>query len=153
MGAQCDSNQKQDIEKLLYAGNAVRIFPQGYSMYPMFVPGRDEAVIRPLAGRRFRRGDVVLYRREGSILVLHRIWNVRPEGVYFVGDNQTQIEGPLHPQQIRGILTSFVRSGREISVRHPLYLIYSHLWLLFRPFRQKISKFIHFFNKNCNRVL
>ena len=143
-----NEKQKQDIEKLLLQGRAVRIYPQGYSMYPMFVSGRDEAVIRPLGGKRLKRGDVVLYRREGSILVLHRIWKVSSDGIYLVGDNQTEIEGPLPRQQMRGVLTSFVRNGTEISVRHPVYLFYSRLWLLLRPFRQKIASAVHFFRQN-----
>lgn len=34
-----------DIEQLLKDGSAIRLKPQGYSMYPLFHPGRDEAVI------------------------------------------------------------------------------------------------------------
>ena len=48
-----DSNDKSvssthfsiDIEQLLAEGKTIRIKPQGYSMYPLFVPGRDEASI------------------------------------------------------------------------------------------------------------
>ena len=141
-----NEKQKLDIEKLLLQGRAVRSYPPGYSMYPMFVPDRDEAVIRPITDTtRLRRADVVLYRREESILVLHRIWKVTADGIYLVGDRQTQIEGPLHPGQMRGILTSFVRKGREISVCHPAYIFYSRLWLILRPFRHHVGKIVHFF--------
>ena len=37
---------KYDIEQLLEAGEVIQIYPEGYSMYPMFVPGRDAAVIK-----------------------------------------------------------------------------------------------------------
>ena len=37
---------KYDIEQLLEAGEIIQIYPEGYSMYPMFVPGRDAAVIK-----------------------------------------------------------------------------------------------------------
>lgn len=139
MAANHISNQKQDIEHLLRQGRSVRIHPQGYSMYPMFVPDRDEAVISPIGKIQPKRGDVVLYRREGSILVLHRIWKVTSAGIYLVGDNQTELEGPLDPRQLRGILTSFIRKGREVSVHHPIYLLCSRLWLILRPFRHKIA--------------
>ena len=33
------------IEQLLADGQTIKIKPQGYSMYPLFVPGRDEACI------------------------------------------------------------------------------------------------------------
>lgn len=142
----------QDIEQILSNGSAVCLYPRGYSMYPLFVPGRDQAVISPLpdaGGRRLKRGDVVLYRREGSILVLHRIWKVTDKGVYLVGDNQTEVEGPIKHSQMRGILTSFIRNGREVSVRQPVYVLVSRMWLLFRPFRHKIADFLHFFRQKA----
>ena len=37
---------KIDLEQLLREGNIIRIKPQGYSMYPLFIPGRDEALIQ-----------------------------------------------------------------------------------------------------------
>lgn len=69
--------QKADIEKLLAEGNTIQLHPQGYSMYPMFCPGRDEAIISPVQdASELKRGDVVLYRRDGGILVLHRIYKL-----------------------------------------------------------------------------
>ena len=53
-----------DIEQLLKDGSAIRLKPQGYSMYPLFHPGRDEAVIEAYPTHLLRRGDVILYRRE-----------------------------------------------------------------------------------------
>lgn len=71
-------------EELLAEGRTIQIKPQGYSMYPLFVPGRDSAVIAPpeKSGRqganlRYRRGDVVLYRGEGQKLILHRICRLK----------------------------------------------------------------------------
>ena len=64
---------KIDLEQLLRDGNIIRIKPQGYSMYPLFIPGRDEALIQQTSSTDCRRNDVVLYRRDQSILVLHRI--------------------------------------------------------------------------------
>ena len=53
---------KYDIEQLLEAGEIIQIYPEGYSMYPMFVPGRDAAVIKKADVKKIRRADVVLYR-------------------------------------------------------------------------------------------
>ena len=43
---------KTDLEALLRDRNIIRIKPQGYSMYPLFIPGRDEALIQevPVSG-------------------------------------------------------------------------------------------------------
>lgn len=128
-----------DIEAVLREGRAIQIKPEGYSMYPLFVPGRDEAVIEPLSDRRLKRGDVLLYRRKNSILVLHRVCKCDGENFYMVGDNQKEIEGPLKRECIRGILTGVVRKGRYFPVSDPLYRILSGLWMLLRPFRPIIS--------------
>ncbi|MCM1191349.1 MAG: S24/S26 family peptidase [Butyrivibrio sp.] len=135
-----DGRKGVDIEALLSEGKSIRIHPQGYSMYPLFVPGRDEAVIAPVETRKLKRGDVVLYRREGSILVLHRIWKRKPEGFYMVGDNQSEVEGPLRAEQIKGILCQVVRRGKCFSVSNLLYRIPAAVWLWLRPARPFLSK-------------
>lgn len=129
-----------DIEALLAEGKSIRIHPRGYSMYPLFVPGRDEAVIAPAEADKLKRGDVVLYRREGSILVLHRIWKRRSEGFYMVGDNQSEVEGPLKGEQIKGILCQVVRRGKCFPVSNPIYRMLAAVWLRLRPFRPFLSK-------------
>ena len=136
--------ERVDIEKLLQDGNAICIKPQGYSMYPVLVPGRDEVIIEPVAGKKLRRGDVVLYRRkagtEDGILVLHRIWRVKPDGFYLVGDNQSEIEGPLLAEQIKGIMVAMNRKGNYIPVVNPVYRVLTGIWLWLRPLRPVISK-------------
>lgn len=131
---------KLDIEELLKQGNTIQIHTQGYSMYPMFVPGRDEAVIQQAVPAKLKRGEVVLYRRKSGILVLHRIWKRKPDGFYMVGDNQTEIEGPLEESQIKGVLLAFIRKGKYIKTTQPFYKLVSRLWLFLRPFRNPIMK-------------
>lgn len=135
----CD-NERVDIISMLDEFN-IKIKPKGYSMYPLFVPGRDEAIIAKADISELSRGDVVLYRRtDGSnILVLHRIYKIRKGVFYMVGDNQTEIEGPILPDQIKGVLVGIVRKNKEFSVRNPFYRIVSGLWLLLRPVRKPIS--------------
>lgn len=136
------AEQKIDVEQLLLEGKTVQLQPQGYSMYPMFVPGRDWAIIRPVTGK-LRRGDVVLYRRKGGILVLHRIYKVKPEGLYLIGDNQTEIEGPLQPVWVRGVLADFIHKEKCISVKNPVYRLLAEVWLLARPIRHNIASVVH----------
>lgn len=128
-----------NIEQILSEGKPVQFPPTGYSMYPMFIPGRDEAIVSPLTKRALKRGDVVLYRRDESILVLHRICRINKQGIYMVGDNQSEVEGPLRPDQVKGILTAFIRNNKTISVRNPIYLTTAHIWLFMRPIRRPIQ--------------
>ena len=72
--------QIYEIEPLLKAGACIQIHPQGYSMYPFIDPRRDEVVLAGIEdGSALRRGDVVRYRRENGMLVLHRIYKGRTD--------------------------------------------------------------------------
>jgi hypothetical protein len=140
---------KQNVEKLLAEGYTIQIKPIGYSMYPMFVPGRDFAILQKADPSKCKRGDVVLYRRSGQMLVLHRIWKRNQLGFYMVGDNQVATEGPLEPSRIIGILVAFIRNGKEISAEWPPYRIAACLWLLIRPFRRPLQLFV----ASCKKFL
>lgn len=137
------TGKKIDIEELLAEGKCIQIKLQGYSMYPLFVPGRDEVIIERCDPAGVRRGDVLLYRRDSGILVLHRLYRRTREGFFMVGDNQKEVEGPLAAHQFKGKMTAFIRKGKKISVRNPLYVAVSRLWLLLRPVRPLIGKVIH----------
>lgn len=131
-----DTSYAVDIEQLLEEGHTIRIQPKGYSMYPLFIPGRDAALIEKVPVDSLKKGDVVLYRRDGSILVLHRICRIAPEGFYMVGDNQSVVEGPLRPDQIRGKLVAFERKKkRPVTVDHIIYRMLSGIWLGLLPVR------------------
>lgn len=136
-----------DIEQLLKNGSAVKLKPQGYSMYPLFLPGRDEAVIEHCVPSELHRSDVILYRRVQGILVLHRICRITRDGFYLVGDNQTEVEGPLSPEQIHGKLTGVVRNGKSFSVSHPIYRMLSSIWLFLRPVRPFFWSVTAFFRR------
>ena len=74
------------MEDALAKHDTIMIEPKGYSMYPLFVPGRDKAVITAIGQRKGKRGDVLLFRRDDGLLVLHRVCRVKPDGYYMVGD-------------------------------------------------------------------
>lgn len=131
--------QKQNIEAILDSGRAVKITPQGYSMYPVIVPGRDAVIVQKEEPAKLKRGDVALYRRDGSILVIHRICRINEKGFYMVGDNQTEIEGPLRPDQIRGKMVALIRNGKEKDLRSLRYRLPCAIWLFMRPVRRPVS--------------
>ena len=112
----------------LLENHTIQVQPQGYSMYPLFVPGRDSAVIEKADCDRLKKGDVILY----------RICRITKDGFYTVGDNQTAVEGPLTASQISGKLIHIIRNGHSFSVNHPVYRILSGFWLFLRPVRRPI---------------
>lgn len=141
-----DSNI-QSIEGLLGMGKAVRIKPQGYSMYPLIVPGRDSVIIESTEADGLKRGDVALYRRSSGILVIHRIFRHDADVFYFVGDNQTAVEGPIKAEQIIGVMTVLERNGRSISTDSIIYRAVCMIWLWMRPIRRPVSVTAAFLKK------
>jgi hypothetical protein len=136
--------EKKNIEELLLAGQRIQISPIGYSMYPMFTGASDFAIIDPVSTSPLRRGDVVLYRRLDGPLVLHRIYKRDHLGYYLVGDGQAVLEGPLSHEQMRGKLVFFIRKGRTISVKNPVYRMAAWMWLILLPVRKPIQRFLLF---------
>ena len=139
---------KVDLEKLLAEGKVIRIKIRGYSMYPVLLPERDEVFIKQTELSELRRGDVLLYRREQGILVLHRLWKRKGNQFFMVGDNQSEIEGPLEGWQIKGKMIAMIRKGGYIPVEKSVYRILCGIWLFLRPFRPFISNIVHRIKRN-----
>ena len=106
--------------KLIYTGT-------GYSMLPLLRPKRDLIIIQRPSGR-LRRYDVALYKRGPGEYILHRVMKVRPDGYVLCGDHQWRREYGVTDRQIIGVLTAFVRDGKEISVTDRRYRLYVRLW-------------------------
>ena len=145
--------ERKNPEELLKSGVSVQFPTTGYSMYPLLNPDKgDQVIVEPLGERKLKRGDVVLYRRDGEkgttdeegfaegILVLHRIHHRKDDQYYFVGDNQNQVEGPLRADQLRGIMVARVRLGKILSVRNVFYRMSTGVWLLVCPIRPKLMR-------------
>ncbi len=106
--------------KLVYTG-------VGASMLPMLRQRRDLLIIQRPRGP-LQKYDVPLYKRDSGKYVLHRVLQVREDGYVLCGDNQWRREYGVTDRQIIGVLTAFVRDGKEISVADPRYRLYVHLW-------------------------
>ena len=137
--------KKYDVVQELKKGNVVQIMPRGYSMYPLFVPGRDWAILAPPADpARLKVGDVAVFRRDTGLLVIHRICRVRRRGgevrYHFIGDNQTEIERGIRPDQIIGVLVGFERKGRKHSTSFVPYRLVTILAIGLVPVRPILYK-------------
>ena len=66
-------DEKSDIIELLKQNNVIQINPQGKSMLPLLVEGRDAVILRSVEQKDIRRGQVLLYRGQYGVLTLHRV--------------------------------------------------------------------------------
>ena len=101
----------------------------GTSMMPLLKQGRDLFTVRAKQpGERLSVGDVAIYRR-GKSTVLHRVVEVRENDYVILGDNCVNREPGITDDDIIGVMTGFVRGGKEHFVSDPSYRLYSALWL------------------------
>lgn len=115
----------------------------GSSMSPFLLSHKDticfKAPWRPL-----RRGDMVFYERQSGQFVMHRIYKVRDEGLYIVGDAQHEIEGPVNPNQVFGLVTKANRRGKWIGPEDIWWKFYAHIWIRLVGLRPMIFQLYRF---------
>lgn len=98
----------------LNAGETVPLVVTGGSMTPFLVHKRD-AVLLSKIDAPVRRGDIILYTRAPGLLILHRACHIKPEGVYFAGDAQTRLEGPVAQERMVARAVAATRKGKQIA--------------------------------------
>ena len=118
----------------LAAGEDVQFTPQGTSMRPMIVGGRDHVVLSPVKGR-LKKHDLPFYQRDNGQYVLHRIVKAG-ERFTCMGDNQYVREPGIRRDQILAVVTAFVRNGKRYRVTDFSYRAYCVFWYYSRPFRR-----------------
>lgn len=101
----------------------------GVSMLPLLRQGKDLFTVKRKGSDRCKAGDVVLYRRPPNLYVLHRIIKVLPDSYVILGDNSIAKEHGIRDIDILGIMTSFVRNGKEHKVEERGYRLYSFTWM------------------------
>ena len=114
----------------------------GTSMLPLLKEGRDLFTVTKKGSGRCRKGDVVLYRR-GKQLVLHRVVEVREMDYVILGDGCVRRETGVTDDDILGVMTGFVRRGREHRTDEPGYRLYTRLWMAAAPLRIPLQKAVH----------
>ena len=127
------------LRELAEEGRVVSMQIAGSSMSPFLCHRRDYIYFtRP--EEELKRGDMVFYQRDSGQYVMHRIWKVRPEGYYMVGDAQTQIEGPLRREQIFARIVRVKRKGRILEPGDFWWEFFEHIWVRLIPARRLIVK-------------
>lgn len=119
-------------------GKVVSMLIAGSSMAPFLCHNRDYIYFTK-PERELRRGDMVFYQRDSGQYVMHRIYRVKHEGYYMVGDAQTQIEGPLRRDQIFAVITQVKRAGKMIRPGDFWWEFFEHIWIRIVPARRIVT--------------
>ena len=108
-------------------GGRAKLTVTGHSMRPMLFHQRDSVELTAVSQRQ-KKGDVVLYRRENGQYVLHRIIAVTEKGYVCCGDNQ-YVREPVSHNQLLGVVDTFTRKGKVVSVAELGYRLYTAAWV------------------------
>lgn len=124
-------------KELIEAGKEASMKVFGNSMAPFLIHERDYIFFqRP--ERELKRGDMVFYQRSNGQYVMHRIWKVKRDGYYIVGDAQQEIEGPIKREQIFARITKVKRKGQWIMNGDFWWDFFEKIWIHMIPFRRKL---------------
>lgn len=126
-----------EYTELLAAGAKLPLVVSGASMLPFLYPGRD-TVILDKADTAAKRGDVLLYCRTNGRYILHRVRGVDGEGLWFAGDAQDELEGPISPEQVKAKVTEVLRKGKTVKKGSILWWFYEKPWSLTFGHRKKL---------------
>ena len=126
------------LREIAEEGKVVSMLIAGSSMAPFLCHNRDYIYFTK-PERELRRGDMVFYQRDSGQYVMHRIYRVKPDGYYMVGDAQTQIEGPLRRNQIFAVITQVKRDGKMIRPGDFWWEFFEHIWIRIVPARRIVT--------------
>ena len=118
------------IRQELSEGRSVRFSPKGISMLPMLRQGLDTVTISPVPDR-LKKYDLPLYQRDNGKYILHRIIHVG-KTYTCMGDNQFVKETGVRHDQMIGLVTTFTRGEKTISVEDWRYRLYCRVWAFTR---------------------
>ena len=147
------SEPMMSYEQVLEKEGRLVAINSGTSMMPLLRQGRDIMVIDKKGAERCKKYDAVLYKSNGRY-VLHRVVEVRENDYVIVGDNCRIKEYGITDDQIIGVLTAVVRSGkRELKCDGKLLRIYAHLWVDLYPFKAFLLRFRELASKIKRRIV
>ena len=84
--------------------------------------------------------DMALYKRPPDQYVLHRIIKVRQNDYVILGDNCVNKEYGIKDEDIIGVMTRYIRNGKEHDISEKKYRFYSFVWLHSIPLRTGCKK-------------
>ena len=113
----------------------------GNSMVPFLVNKRDSVILEKFSGK-IKRGDILFYKRKENKCVLHRVLKTDEKGIYFIGDAQDIVEGPVPYDNVLAECNEVIRKGKRISDNNFVWLFFRHIWLNIIPLRLPIIRLI-----------
>lgn len=124
----------ETLEKAINDGGCVPLVVTGKSMEPFLKDGRDTVILQKCTESDFRRGKVLLFRRNNGTLVLHRVRKILPDDELLMnGDAQYWCE-TISKSQVIAVVSEIMRDGKTIPCKS------NTVWHLLKPLRPYIFR-------------
>ena len=127
--------------------NEVKLRVTGNSMSPFLVDKRDYIFLSSFNGKP-TKGDILLYRRSQDKFVLHRVEKYDGKNLWFIGDAQNYIEGPLTEDCIIAVCKKVIRKGKTIDEKSFIWKLFSKVWIRIIFCRKAIIRFVSVFKNS-----
>lgn len=111
------------IRETLDMGKTFKISPNGVSMLPLIVQGRDSVYIKRPEGR-LNKYDIAFFKRDSGEFILHRVIKVKKDSYVFCGDNQWIVEKGIKDKNIIGVVCKLECDGKTILPDDADYMDY-----------------------------
>ena len=140
----------EPLLSLLEETESVPLVISGSSMTPFLVHGRDTVYLsKPEAP--FRRGDMLLYRRDSGSYVLHRVYRTEGERLTMVGDAQTCLEPGIRRDQILARVSAVRRKGKLLKSGSFWWTFFEKIWIRMVPLRPLVRSVYEAFRRIWKR--
>lgn len=128
------------LKQLVEEGESVSMRIVGSSMSPFLIHDRDLITFKA-PERELKKGDMVFFQRESGQYVMHRIYAVKPDGYYMVGDAQAEIEGPISREQIFAVIIKVRRKDKWMEPGDFWWNFFERVWINIIPLRKVVTVF------------
>ena len=148
---------KKSYEQVLEENGILYWKVKGVSMLPMIREKRDIIVVTKRTEERFKKYDVVLFRRKETTMhisyVMHRILKVNADGTYWIVGDNCYSGDIVKEEDIMGCLSALIRNGKTIQMDSCLYKVYIYLWCGLYPIRFFILRYKGYLQKIIKRAV
>ena len=140
-----------DIREKVNRGQSVVLKGEGVSMAP-FITDADLLTLNKPLFETPKIGEIYLYKRDDGSYAIHRVYAVKNDGVYMLGDAQLFIE-KVHKNCLVAIVSSVKRPHETVNCTKPFVRIRSAVCMKRRILKVKSRWAFHSFLGKVGRLL
>jgi len=110
------------LNEVISSGGEFKLFPRGTSMLPLLRQGVDSVIL--VSPSKIEKNDIVLYKRNNSQYVLHRVIKIKHKEYYMCGDNQYVLEKGIKEDQILAKVICIYKDNTRLELTSKEYIRY-----------------------------